>query len=526
MVDSLAYESFAPNPVTRDGKTMLAPAPGTIARGVSCSATAPSQARRARGPGACQSRGRTERRSLVESACSKSSARPVTGCGVWETARFRAFSKPPSLLDERARALPDGHIFHIITMGRGLMASHGSQVTPEDRWKNRPPHPGASGRRFEGSRSVSAGPVIGPRARGVCAAAAVAGTGAFAAGAAVQPKAAFAALLIVAFFFLTLAAGAVVFLAIANVSKAGWHTAFKRVPEAMAACLPLPALAIVIALAGLTTRMDHAAADHVAAYLEPSFLLGRAAAFLVLWIVFAVLLRRNSIRQDADGDPRHSARNVTLSAAFLVLFLLTFSMASMDWLMSLTPHWASTIFGLYNIAGLLAGSVAAIAIAVVRLRSDGRLPATNGNDVHDLGKLLFGFVTLWAYLWFSQYLLIWYREPPRRDELLPDDPGQPGGHGPPVGERRRQLARAVFHPGGPQSQALLHDARPNQPPGPRRPLARHAPAGRAGGRLRPSRRQWRWRLLQWSAWSRMRVAVRAASRGGAARRSQIPTSSR
>lgn len=274
---------------------------------------------------------------------------------------------------------------------------------------------------------MSAGPVIGPRARGVCAAAAVAGTGAFAAGAAVQPKAAFAALLVAAFFFLTLAAGAVVFLAIANVSKAGWHTAFKRVPEAMAACLPLPALAIVIALAGLTTRMDHAAADHVAAYLEPSFLLGRAAAFLVLWIVFAVLLRRNSIRQDADGDPRHSARNVTLSAAFLVLFLLTFSVASMDWLMSLTPHWASTIFGLYNIAGLLAGSVAAIAIAVVRLRSDGRLPATNGNDVHDLGKLLFGFVTLWAYLWFSQYLLIWYANLPEETSFYLTTQASPGG---------------------------------------------------------------------------------------------------
>ena len=256
---------------------------------------------------------------------------------------------------------------------------------------------------------MSAGPpVIGPRARLWCVAAAVAGIGALAGGMVFQPKAAFAALLVAAFFYLTLAAGAVVFLAIVNVSKAGWHTSFKRVPEAMAACLPLAALAIVIALAGLTALVDRDPASHVAAYLAPSFLLGRAAAVLLLWTVFAALLRRNSLRQDADGDVRHTARNVVLSAAFLVVFLFTFSMASIDWLMSLTEHWASSIFGLYNIAGLLSGSVAIMAVAVVWLRHSGRLAATNGDDLHDLGKLLFSFVTLWAYLWFSQYLLIWY----------------------------------------------------------------------------------------------------------------------
>jgi len=137
MVDSLAYESFSASPVTRDGKTMIAPAPGTIARGAKPFRYDP-------GPGEAARAGRelvnpvqrTDEALARGDRMFQIFCTPCHGArGLGDGPMIPAFSKPPSLLDVRARTLPDGHIFHIISRGQNQMPAHAIQITPEDRWK-------------------------------------------------------------------------------------------------------------------------------------------------------------------------------------------------------------------------------------------------------------------------------------------------------------------------------------------------------------------------------------------------------
>lgn len=248
-------------------------------------------------------------------------------------------------------------------------------------------------------------------------AAVAAGLIAFLLGLRLRPVQAWSAFLVSSFFFLTMALGGLVFLAIMYVSNAGWHTVFKRVPEALTAYLPASALSMLAVLAGIPWLYPWAHADAVlhdellaakAPYLNTGFFAVRMVGVLALWVFFALMMRRYSLRQDTDADIKYTKRNVVLSAIFLALFPFSFSMASIDWLMSLEPDWASTIVGLYHIAGLLSATVAAVSIVVILLRRRGALPQIREAHLHDLGKLLFGASTVWAYLWFSQYLLIWY----------------------------------------------------------------------------------------------------------------------
>jgi hypothetical protein len=267
----------------------------------------------------------------------------------------------------------------------------------------------------------SPGIVVSPTARNASLGVAVLGLAGLGVGMVTQPASGFTSLLTGAFFFLTLALGGAVFLALNYVAKAGWFTVFKRVPEAFASFLPVGAVAMLFVLAGLPALylwarpgvMEH---DHLlhakAAFLNaPGFAI-RMVVMLGLWSGFAWLLRRNSVRQDEEKTADGTHRNVATSAVFLVLTALTFCLASFDWLMSLEPHWFSTIYGMYNIAGLLSATVSALVVAVILLKRSGRLPEVNASHLHDLGKLMFGFATLWAYLWLSQFLLIWYSNIP------------------------------------------------------------------------------------------------------------------
>ena len=240
---------------------------------------------------------------------------------------------------------------------------------------------------------------------------------AFLLGVRFRPVQAWSAFLVSSFFFLTVALGGLVFLAIMYVSNAGWHTVFKRVPEALTDCLPASAFSMLAVLAGARWLYPWTDADAVvhdellsakASYLNMNFFAARMVGVLALWVFFGLMTRRYSLRQDTDADIKYTRRNVVLSAIFLALFPFSFSMASIDWLMSLDPHWTSTIVGLYQIAGLLSATVAAISIVGILLRRRGALPDLAETHLHDLGKLLFAFSTVWAYLWVSQYLLIWY----------------------------------------------------------------------------------------------------------------------
>jgi hypothetical protein len=154
-------------------------------------------------------------------------------------------------------------------------------------------------------------------------------------------------------------------------------------------------------------------------WLNRPFFLIRSAIYLIFWLAFAVAVVRNSRRQDEEASPARSAKNVRLSAAFLVVFGVTCWLASVDWIMSLEPEWTSTIFAVYNFAGLLVAGIAAVTLLVLWLRRHSALRvAVTADHLHDLGTLLFAFSSFWMYTWFCQYLLIWYVNSPEETVYL------------------------------------------------------------------------------------------------------------
>jgi hypothetical protein len=156
-------------------------------------------------------------------------------------------------------------------------------------------------------------------------------------------------------------------------------------------------------------------------YLNVPFFLIRAAGFFAIWIGFATYYVRTSIGQDQGlGGESASVRMRKLSAPFMLIFAVTVSFAGIDWLMSLDPHWFSTMFGVYVFSGMVVTALAAIAIATVLLRNAGVLPTSVVTDHHmyNFGVLIFAFVCFWAYIAFSQYMLIWYANLPEESYYM------------------------------------------------------------------------------------------------------------
>jgi hypothetical protein len=250
--------------------------------------------------------------------------------------------------------------------------------------------------------------------------AAVAGFAVLAVGAVVDPTRAYTNLLVGALFTLGLAAGALVWLCLLAVANAGWAVVLKRVLEGFARFVPVGALLLLATLPGLRALYEWARPEAAAepalaakrAFLNPSFFVVRMVAILAVWTLFAFRLRRWSLRQDQEGGAGPTAASKRLGAAFLVVFGVTACLGAFDWVMTLEPRWYSTIFGFYNVAGILVSSVSAVAIAAVLLARAGVLPQLRPDHLHDLGKLMLAFATFWAYQWFSQFLLIWYANIP------------------------------------------------------------------------------------------------------------------
>lgn len=224
-------------------------------------------------------------------------------------------------------------------------------------------------------------------------------------------------LLIDGFYVLSIALGGMLFIAVQQLCGSIWSVGMRRVAEAMMCALPVAAL-MMLALFfgrgdlyawGAAARSTERAAALATPYFAAPVVLARLALFLTLWLVFAWLIRRASVRADISADPVHHRRTVQYCAAFVVLFAVSFSLASVDWLLALDPRWMSTMYAVYVGAGLLVQGVAAVTLIVVLLHQRGHLVETvNANHLHDLGKLLLALTTFWAYIWLCQYLLIWY----------------------------------------------------------------------------------------------------------------------
>jgi len=143
----------------------------------------------------------------------------------------------------------------------------------------------------------------------------------------------------------------------------------------------------------------------------PWFLI-RAVLFIAAWNIFRYFMRKFSVAQDTADDNRYFKKNFRISAGFLVVFMYTESMMSWDWIMSFDPHWFSTLFGWYVFASMFVSAITVIALVTIYLKSRGYLQEVNDSHIHDLAKFMFGISIFWTYLWFSQFMLIWYSNIP------------------------------------------------------------------------------------------------------------------
>jgi hypothetical protein len=237
---------------------------------------------------------------------------------------------------------------------------------------------------------------------------------------ALAPQRAWANLLLGNVYFVSLSLFGIVFVAMNALFSAGWAVLFRRVPEAFAAYLPFGLagmLALCLALPELYPwARPEAAADphlsHKQIYLNIPFFCLRMLLAFGLWIFFAGRIRRHSQQQDADGSLAHTRAMQSYSAAFLILFALTFTWSSFDWIMSLEPTWYSTIFPLYLVAGLFLGGTAAMIAVVIGFQKQGLLTEVTEHHRYQLARLLAAVACAWVFVWFSQYLLIYYTNIP------------------------------------------------------------------------------------------------------------------
>lgn len=234
-----------------------------------------------------------------------------------------------------------------------------------------------------------------------------------------------AAFYVACIFFMLLSVGVLAFYAIQYAAQAGWSPILFRVMEGITAYLLPGSIIFFLVLVAAGLHWNHlfvwmdpevVAHDHLiqgkSVYLNVTFFLIRAAIFLGLWNFFRARMRKNSIAQDNASDYSLHKKNFKLAATFLVVFIVTESIMSWDWIMSVDPHWYSTLFGWYVFASFFVSGITTIALITIYLKSKGYLPNVNTSHLHDLAKFMFGISIFWTYLWFSQFMLIWYSDIP------------------------------------------------------------------------------------------------------------------
>ncbi len=238
------------------------------------------------------------------------------------------------------------------------------------------------------------------------------------------------AIYVALFFFVGITLLVLAFNAIQRVAQAGWSIVLFRVMEGITGnLLPVTILLLVFLLLG------SAHVHHLFVWMEPgtvdpssdnydAIIAGkswwlnvpgwsiRAIVYVAGWNVYRHLSRKASLAEDNETNLVSYKKNFKMSVAFLAFFLFTESMMSWDWIMSLDPHWFSTLFGWYVLATFMVSAVTVIAMVTVYLQSKGYLAFVNDSHIHDLAKFMFGFSIFWTYLWFSQFMLIWYADMP------------------------------------------------------------------------------------------------------------------
>lgn len=228
--------------------------------------------------------------------------------------------------------------------------------------------------------------------------------------------------LINGFFYFALGLGALFFLALQYATETGWYASVKRVIEAVAGFIPYGMGLFGIVLLTITfmdgahiyTWMDPETVAHdeiiqgKSAYLNKTFFWVRTVVYFLTYFYFLTGFKKRSLEEDRIGGTELHFKNYRQGALFLVFFAVFSSTSSWDWLMSIDVHWFSTLYGWYTFAGMWCSTMVVLVITTLYLKKLGYLKKVNDSHIHDLGKWTFATSFLWSYLWFSQFMLIWY----------------------------------------------------------------------------------------------------------------------
>ncbi|MEM9022975.1 MAG: quinol:cytochrome C oxidoreductase [Bacteroidota bacterium] len=237
-------------------------------------------------------------------------------------------------------------------------------------------------------------------------------------------------ILINGFFFFSIGLIGTFFLGVQYASDAGWSVVFHRVMEAVSQYMPIGAIVLVIVFLGGTFHWHHlyhwmaegvmeeghehydAIIAHKEPYLNQAFFWIRTIAYLGIWGYFTYYFRKRSLERDRIGDDGYHLRTKVISAVFLVIFGYTSTTSAWDWLMSIDTHWFSTLFGWYIFSGMWISGMVTILLITLYLKRLGHLKIINDSHIHDMGKWVFGISFLWSYMFFCQFMLIWYSNIP------------------------------------------------------------------------------------------------------------------
>jgi hypothetical protein len=218
-------------------------------------------------------------------------------------------------------------------------------------------------------------------------------------------------------FFVSIGLGALFFVMISHLSGSVWSVTVRRLMETVMRTIPLGMLLFVPLLFGLPVLYEWARPEAAhdptliqkLSYLNEHSFVQRGFIAIGVWSLFALILYRTSRAQDQAGGIALTKRAVKWSAPGVLVLFLSASMAAFDWIMSLNPHWWSTMFGVYYLSGSAVAFMAVLICICLGLRSAGYLRhSITEEHYHDLGKWLFALTVFWAYIAFSQYMLIWY----------------------------------------------------------------------------------------------------------------------
>ena len=252
-------------------------------------------------------------------------------------------------------------------------------------------------------------------------------------------------------FWLLVVNASMFFLCVTTMAMGGWQVALRRVPEAISSVVPILGIINFLVLLALVLGhrtdiyhwldKDAVAADHILngkkGFLNPTFFLAWSALTIFLWWLLGKKMRSMSLESDNNGQMDYETgkkwiwKNTVYASLFCVVFTLTVaSTIPWLWIMSIDAHWYSTMYSWYTFASTFVSGMSLIALFVIYLKNQGQLEYVTEEHLHDVGKFMFAFSVFWTYLWFSQYMLIWYSNQPEETKYFVERIGTAQKSGP------------------------------------------------------------------------------------------------